>query len=125
MNRLIALFLVAGSLVAQEVPAALTKATSTFLSAIANNDVGKLATVSHFPIKSNNFRRVASKVELQKAFPIIFPKERKAGLLGQTPVLRSNGVYSLSSKEQNDPIQFLFKKFGNEFRFYLIDNINE
>jgi len=111
--------------VGQEVPPALTKATSTFLAAIATDNIGKLATVSHFPIKSNEFRPVASKVELQKAFPIIFTKERKAGLVGQTPVFRSNGVYSLTSKEQNDPIQFLFKKFGNEFRFYLIDNINE
>ena len=125
MNRLLALFLVAGSLVAHEVPPALTKATSTFLAAVATGDVEKLASVSHFPIKSNEFKPVASKSELQNAFPIIFTKERKAGLVGQSPVLRTKGIYSLTSKDQNDPIQFLFKYFGNEFRFYLIDNINE
>jgi hypothetical protein len=103
----------------------MAKAASTFLAAIATDDAGKLATVARFPIRSNEFKSISSKAELQKAFPTIFPKERKIGLVGQRPVLRSNGVYSISSKEQNDPIQFLFKKFGQEFRFYLIDNINE
>ncbi len=125
MHRLFALFLVSGLLGAQEVPPAMAKAASTFLVAIATDDVKKLATIARFPIRSNEFRSVSSKTELQKAFPDIFPKNRKMGLVGQRPVLRSNGVYSISSKEQNDPIQFLFKKFGQEFRLYLIDNINE
>jgi len=125
MNRLLALFLFVGLLGAQDVPPALSKATSTFLAAIAIDDVAKLATVSRFPIKSNEFKSIGSTAELQKAFPVIFTKERKAGLVGQKPVLRSNGVYCISSKDQNDPIQFLFKKFGQEFSLYLIDNINE
>jgi hypothetical protein len=125
MHRLFALFFVAGFLGAQEVPPAMAKAASTFLAAVANDDAEKLATVTRFPIKSNEFKSIGSKAELQKAFSVIFPKARKAGLISQKPTLRTKGIYSISSKEQNDPIQFLFKQFGSEFQFYLIDNINE
>ena len=125
MHRLFALFFIAGFLGAQEIPQAMEKAASRFLAAVAAGDVGKLATVTRFPIKSNEFKSISSKAELRKAFPAIFPKERITGLVGQRPTLRSNGVYTLSSKVQNEPIQFLFKQYGSEFQFYLIDNINE
>jgi len=125
MNRLIAIFLATGLLGAQEIPPDMTKAASTFLEAVASNDGAKLATVSQFPIRSNEFKTIATTVELKNAFPVIFTKERKAGLIGQKPIPRTKGIYALSSKDQNDPIQFLFKKFGHEFKLYLIDNINE
>ena len=125
MNRLFALLLVSGFLGAQEVPLSLSKATTAFLAAIAADDVAQLAQVARFPIKSNEFKTINSKTELKKTYPAIFTKDRKAGLVGQKPQPRSNGVYSLSSKDQSDPIQFLFKKYNQEYRFYLIDNINE
>ena len=125
MHRLLLLCQVAGFLAAQQIPPPLSKATSTFLSAVATDDAVKLASVSRFPIKSNEFKTVRSIAELQNLFPAIFTKERKAGLAGQNPVLRSKGIYSISSKNQNDPIEFLFKKYGKEYKFFLIDNINE
>lgn len=98
---------------------------SEFRHAIAHEDFNALAKVTRFPIKSNEFGNVKDINVLKSKFKSIFTKERLGGLVDQKPVPLLNGVYAITSKDNTDPIQFLFKKFDGEYKFYSIDNVNE
>jgi hypothetical protein len=57
--------------------------------------------------------------------PKIFPEARKKGMQHQLPIRTPDGNYSITSTDADDPIRFLFKRVGKEYKLYCIDNVNE
>ena len=108
-----------------QVPKEAAAAVDKFQRAVASGDLHSLASIAHFPIKSNEFPTIKNQAELKRLLPKIFPPERRAGLIGQAPVAQSKGFVSVFSKQENDPIQFVFQRFGQEYLWCSIDNVNE
>jgi hypothetical protein len=125
MNLRVVVLLPAAVLLHAQEPDQVTKAIRQFTAAVASNDIDGLVTITRFPIKSNEFGLIRNKAELKRRYREIFPESRKQGLAGQKAVPLLNGIYAVSSKDQSDPIQFLFKKIGTKYLFYSIDNVNE
>lgn len=98
---------------------------SVFLKAIHNGDIKALVSVTRFPIESNEFGKIKNADELKSKFKLIFTKERRMGLIGQNPVKLKECIYSIGSRDESDPIQFLFKKIDEKYKLYSIDNVNE
>lgn len=96
-----------------------------FQASIASNDIDSLAAITRFPIESNEFGVIRDRADLKRRYREIFTEARRRGLAGQAVVPLLNGVNALSSRDQSDPIQFLFKRFGDRVLFYCIDNVNE
>ena len=108
-----------------QVPKEAATSIAKFQQAVASGDLHSLASIAHFPIKSNEFPTIKNQVELKRLFPKIFPSQRRAGLIGQAPVAQLKGFVSVFSKQENDPIQFVFQRFGKEYLWCSIDNVNE
>jgi hypothetical protein len=125
MIRAIAIWAVSFALLSAQVPPKAAEAITRFQQAVASEDLDSLAAVAHFPIKSNEFPTIKNPAELKKFFPKIFPPNRKAGLVGQAPVAQLKGFVSVFSKQEDDPIQFLFQRYGKEYLWCSIDNVNE
>ena len=124
IKAIVMLFAFCTVLVAQ-VPREAAEAVAKFQQAIVSGDVHLLASIAHFPIRSNEFPTINNEAELKKLLPKIFPPDRKTGLVGQVPVARPKGFVSVFSKQENDPIQFLFQQFGKVYLWCSIDNVNE
>lgn len=107
------------------VPKEASEAVLTFQQAVASGDLQLLSSVAHFPIKSNEFPAIKNPAELKKRFAEVFPPKRKAGLQGQAPTALSKDAVSVFSKDESDPIQFIFQRYGKVYLWCSIDNVNE
>lgn len=107
------------------IPSDVSSSAAKFQQAVAAHDIEALASIAHFPIKSNMYPPIKNAQDLKKLFPQILPKERIGGLVGQSPADILKDTFTVSSADQEDPIQFIFKKFGKHYLWYYVDNINE
>lgn len=110
---------------AGELPKSLHETVIAFHIAVRTGDPSKLSSISKFPLKSNEFGHIKDSKALCSIYPKIFTPERVRGLANQPPMLLLNGIYAVTSIDKDDPIQFLFKRFGNTYKLYSIDNVNE
>lgn len=133
MNRLHSLkgviassfILIAAPVTASELPKSLLDSVATFHAAVSAGSPSKLSTISKFPMKSNEFGQIKDAKAFHSIYPKVFTAERVRGLANQPPKPLLNGIYAITSVDKDDPIQFLFKRIGNAYKLYSIDNVNE
>jgi len=108
-----------------QVPKEAAEAVIRFQKAVASGDVQLLSEIAHFPIRSNEFPTIRNPKELKTLFPKIFPPDRKSGLQGQIPSAGIKGFVFVFAKDEDDPIRFVFQRYGKVYLWRSIDNINE
>jgi len=109
----------------EPIPPAMVDVANNFNLAIKDGNFEALVKYIKFPIKSNEYGKIANKTRLKSIYSKIFTKERIKGLYGQRPSHTPDGGFSISSSDEGDPIRFLFTKVGLDYKMYCIDNVNE
>jgi len=112
-----------------ELPQPMAATWRLFQAAVRANDPAAMARISHFPVESNEFGGdIPDAVRLRERFARIFPDGRRACLLNQTPTplrLGDRPTYEVFCDNDRVPIRFLFEPVGADYRWTVLDNINE